>query len=230
MAIMPRASFSADRLINIGRRFVRLCTRDGAGVQKFIDAVSSALESLSQKSGDYSNAAFDRDTAVDVSGQADYLLDSAVKTAFERCGQHDRDNHSRIVQEKAFSGKKFTPITHAPRHEEIGLVRQVVNRIRELGPESGVSDVAENLENAIAMSEKAKIDLAQKQREFDDAKTLEQIERARFVETYASTYHDMCSELGKVRADSLFPKIGNRNPVRSTPDKEGDVTATSDNE
>lgn len=207
MAVMPNESYSSSRLLSIGHRFIRLCMRAGGDLQTYWTVIQDELPNLTRKAMEAQESRIEADSAFDISEQSFRQLNNAVKTAFEKCGQYDREHPAGSLLIKVFPERKFSSIVHAPKSKRPELVRQIANRIRFLEPETCVMQIARYLENAVAAVLQAQSDLFQKLRDHDDAFTRELIARKHFVDQYAATYYNMCRDLGKRQADNLFPNF-----------------------
>ena len=220
MARMPYASSSSERLINIGRRCGRLCAKAGNGAQKYSGALDDPMNDLDQKRNDTGVKKLDADAALDSAVQSDRALDDAIRTAFEKCAQYERELPATQVLEKIFPSGTITPIINAPRDKQLDKTRQIVNRITELGgaaaPTNGtvptgskvqLADVAKELGTVLDAAIKARDEHTAKRLAYSDAQTTEALARKRFVEQYSATYHTACCEMGLRLANSLFPNF-----------------------
>ena len=207
MRYLPSLNLSSGRLINIGRRFGRLCTRAGAGAQKYCDRVTDALHQLIQRNDEAEQAGFEADTANDLAMQVNMALSEAVRTAFERCEQHDRENPAEPVTLKVFPNRGFSEIVQAKRVREPELVRQLSNRIKVLGEASPLAPVAQALDAAVAAMDETQVELLSKNRGHDDAATQENLAKVFFVNEYKATFYDAAVERGQRYARTLFPVI-----------------------
>jgi hypothetical protein len=210
MARTPQASFSTARLIILSERSCRLCGQAGNGSQKYSTRIAQARETLEQRQKTAEAKAFERVLAYDAMIAADNTLDDAVRSAFEACKTYERNNNFTPVVEKAFPGGIFTPIVRAPREKQADLVRQVIACLRQLEPEnSDLSRIASDLETALQPAVAALESLEQKGHEAFEAEALEKLGKKEFVETYTAIYHEAYSDLGRKRANKLFPVIWN---------------------
>jgi hypothetical protein len=152
---------------------------------------------------------------------ADKTLDAAVRSAFDACKKYERNNDFVLVTEKAFPGNVITPIVRAPREKEPDLVQQVIACLRELAPENGeLSAIASKLEAALHTALTTLDTLAQKTHESDNAAALETLGKKEYVEKYSAIYHNACAELGRNKANTLFPIIWNGKKT-TIPEQEG---------
>jgi hypothetical protein len=225
MRYLPSLNQSSGRLINIGRRFGRLCTRAGAGAQKYCDRVTAALQPLVQRNDEAEQAGFEADTANDLAMQTNMALSEAVRTAFERCEQHDRENPADPVTLKVFPDRGFSEIVYAKRVREPELVRQLSYRIKALGEASLLAPIAQSLDAAVSTMDKAMDEQRAKNREYDDAATREKLAKVFFVNEYKAVYYGAAVERGQRYARTLFPVISTKKEQNESPTGDGGADA-----
>jgi hypothetical protein len=221
MKFLPSPKFSSDRLITIGRRFGRLCTREGTGAQHYNDRIAAAVRRLVQRSGEAKQAEFEVDAARDSAMQVNMALGDAVRTAFERCKQHDRENPTEPVALKVFPNGTFFQIFRSTRAREMEQVRDLSCMIKALGEASPLAPVAQALDAAVAVMDRANAELLAKNRAYDDFATQENLARIFFVNEYKATYYDAAVKRGQRNARSLFPVISVRKERREPPAGQG---------
>ena len=217
MTHIPSPRFSPARLINIGRRCGRLCTKAGTGAQKYNERIAAAMQELVQRRSDAEKYGFEVDTAIDLTVQANCALDEAVRTAFEKCEQHDRENPAEPVTLRVFPDRSFSKIVYSKKAKEPELVRQIANRIKEIGEGSPLASVAKDLDKAVETVDGANAGLSAKRRAYDDACTQQSLAKDHFVNEYKATFYDASVAHGQRYARSLFPAINTRKERNESP-------------
>jgi hypothetical protein len=208
MARTPRATYSAAKLIVLSERACHLCGQAGNGAQKYSALLMQARNALEQWRKTASAKELERVVAYDAAIQANRTLDDAVRSAFDACRMYERNNNYIPVVEKAFPGGVFTPVVRAPRINQPDLVREVIACLRQIDPEhSELCAIASDLETALTFVVRVRESLGQKTRDAGEAQALEKLGKKEFVEAYNAIYHQACADLGRKRADILFPVI-----------------------
>jgi hypothetical protein len=208
MARIPQASNSAAKLIVLSERACRLCSQAGNGAQKYSTQIAQAQQALEQRQKTAAVKAFEKVIAYDAVISAENTLNDSVRSAFDACETYERNNNFTPVVEKAFPGGVFSPIVRAIREKKPDLVRTSIACLRQIAPEnSELLKIASDLETALQPAVKALETMEQKTHEEVEAEALENLEKKQFTETYRAIYHAAQSDLGRKRADKLFPVI-----------------------
>ena len=206
MARMPQTSSSSATLIEKGRRVCRLCDRVGNGSQKYAALILEAEKELTGIIENVRPRTFERIAAYDAAVLADTQLDDAVRDAFHACRKYDCSFEGVPVMEKVFPGAVFTPIVQASREQELERVTRVIARLSSLATEGGtLAGIAAELDEALKRSAEAQETLEKSILEESRFTALEKLGKKEYVEKYGAVYHKACGELGRAKANKLFP-------------------------
>ncbi|MBU1536742.1 hypothetical protein KKF84_15565 [Myxococcota bacterium] len=154
MATMLRNEQSSETHLNVVRRHIRLC-----GLQKghdsLVAAIQPAYDDLIERHKSTTLKAQQREDALDSIILLDSDLDNAVRTAFEKCKQYDRENQGQPVINNIFPEGKFSAITSVSRNKEPDVVEKLALRIESLGNEHPLYGLAAELKQKVEASRQA---------------------------------------------------------------------------
>lgn len=109
MAIMLTDRDSSDRRLDATRRHIRLC-KQMPGAEALATAIETVYNTLLEKQAETKSKHQARQDALDDFILSDAILDDQVRTAFERCKQHDRENPGTPVLMRLFpDGERLFP-------------------------------------------------------------------------------------------------------------------------
>jgi hypothetical protein len=206
MARMLRETQSTHLHLNASRRHGRLCGKV-KGAQKFEDAIKPSRDALVQKQNQTGLKTEEKEDGYDDLMLADAELDDAIRTAFEKCMQFNRDNPGQSLLLKIFPDQKYTDVTMASWTKEPDLAEQVAVRFDNLGPTHPLTPVGADLRTKIASSRAAIAAYYEAIRRQKVAEAEEEIAQAELRRQYEANYLDARKEFGREIADKLFPKV-----------------------
>ena len=206
------------------RRHMRLC-RQFPGTQFLMDSIQLPYSVLRDKQTATQRKEELREDRYDDLLIADTQLDDQVRLVFRRCEEHDRALPTEAVMPRIFSEGKFGHIVNMNLREEPDTVMSIVLRLENLGKEHPLYPLAKNLRTQIATSRKAIKAYEEMVSQVKTCQAEEQIARATLRRQYENNYLDARKQLGKIRAERLFPKLSTSS--RSTQPAEDAKTVTN---
>lgn len=198
------------------RRFISLA-RKQKGTEKFIQSILPKQQKLLEKHQLCTVANEQREDAYDDILYADRDLDDTIRTTFEKCKQHDRENVSDQVLLKIFPDGTFSEIVNMPYAKEPEAAERIAATIETLGETHPLYPMAAtlrvnitNVNKAIEAYKKAVTELTRTEVEEETAK-------AELRQQYEFNYLDARKELGLTFADRIFPALTSRTKDTETP-------------
>ncbi len=192
-------------------RHTRLCYQV-SGADKFAKAIEPVYEAVEEKNRDYRNAVYTRYHAHDTMTLQNSRLDNAVRTAFEKCKQHDRQNPGKAILERLFPGRVYGHLVNNSMFKESLLVEQVAIRFENLGEEHPLYNEAAILRSFIQEMRSAIVLFNTTEQQEKEALTKRALAMADLRKQYETNYLDARKELGKAIAKHLFPDNPHRKP------------------
>lgn len=226
MARMINKYDSTAQHLRMGRRHARLCERVN-GTKKFAAAIQPALDKLREQEKIRKTAVEAKEDAYDDVIFCDVHLDNAIRTAFERIRQWDRDNNGRIL-DMVFPSRTYSDIIRMPLSKEPVEAAKLPKKIETLEEGHELRQLAVSLRQCIEASKAAWNVYQQSTEQLKDLQTDEELARAAVRQRYEHNYLDARKEYGVTVADSIFPKIS-RKPVAS-PDEEAQIEEEKNDE
>ncbi len=219
MARMITKFDSTAQHLRMGRRHARLCGRV-SGAKKFPVALQPELDKLKEQKKNREKAVENKEDAYDDVIYCDIQLDNAIRTAFERVRQWDRDNNSRIL-DMVFPNRIYSDIVRMPLSKEPVEAAKLPKRLETLEDGHELRQLAAPLRQCIDASRAAWNVYQQATEQLKDLQTDEELAKAAVRQQYEHNYLDARKEFGAAVADSIFPRIS-RKPVVS-PDEEPQI-------
>lgn len=209
MAQLLSSSYSAEKCLNAGRRYQRLSKQvieDKTLPDKLnvpISLCKSKMEVLDQKTEA-------REDAYDDVVLFDRFLDDGVRSLFEDCKQHDRNNPAELVLAKIFPDEKFGEIVRLPFATEVSEVEKIILRIENLGAENSLVTHRSTLKDKIGVVENALDVHSATIREEKMAQAEVEIVKQALIRQYEHNYLDVRQKYGKAMCEKVFPRIQSR--------------------
>jgi len=205
MAKMLNDRDSTDRHLDLIRRHMRLCKQiKGAG--PMAAAIEPVYQVLRQKQIATTAQFNARQDALDDFILRDLELDDAVRTAFEKCKQFDRDNPAAPVLLKMFPDGKYSEITRIERAKEPDAIEQLAVRFESLGTNHALYGIAADLRAKVAASRTGLTTYQTAIRNHKLAEADEEITQANLRQQYEVNYLEIRKFLGRGATDRLFPR------------------------
>ncbi|MEQ9438721.1 MAG: hypothetical protein RIG62_06715 [Cyclobacteriaceae bacterium] len=197
------------------RRHTRLC-RQFNGTQFLIDQIQLPYNALADKQAVTQKKEVLRQDCYDDLRIADNHLDDQVRLVFRRCEEHDRAMPAEAVMPRIFPEGKFGHIVNMNLQEEPDMVARLALRLEDLGKDHSLFPLAKVLHDQVAASRKAMkaYDNAVNQIKISEAE--EEIARSTLRRQYENNYLDARKQLGKIRAERLFPKLNTSSRAAQT--------------
>ncbi len=213
MARLLYERVSTRKHLSATRRHMRLC-RQFNGTQFLVDQLQLPYNSVKDKHAATRNKQEQREDRYDDLLIADNQLDDQVRLVFRRCEEHDRATPAAAVMPRVFPEGKFGHIVNISLQEEPDTVERLALRIETLGKEHTLFPLAAQLRKQVAASRKAIKAYEDVIKQLKSCEADEEIAQATLRRQYENNYLDARKQLGKIRAERLFPKLNNTN--RST--------------
>jgi hypothetical protein len=204
------------------RRHMRLA-RKQKGAEKFADSINPFYQKLIEMQQLTLSADEKREDAYDDILHADSALDDVIRTTFENCKQHGRNNPGEPVLLKLFPDGTFSNIINMPYAEEPKEAERIAATIESLGQSHPIYPFAKEIRAKISAVNNAidtyKLTLTSLTR----AEVEEETAKASLRQQYEFNYLDSRKELGALLAERIFPSLsahvkenGNNEPVVHT--------------
>jgi hypothetical protein len=207
MARMLNERESADRHLNLVKRHIRLCRQANAG--KYADAIKPAFDELTEKQKIFTEKLELREAASDDIVFCDAELDNSVRTTFEKCKQHDRDNPGQQITARIFPQERFSHIVNMNRMEEPVEVERLAVKFESLGKSHALYTLAAFLRQKIAPVQQAIERYYAAVRDMKMAEAEIEIAQVKMIRQYETNYLEARKDWGKEPAERLFPKTTN---------------------
>ena len=209
MARMLRSADSADKHLDATRRHIRLCNQV-TGAQKYAKAIQPQYAALTEKHAQYKQVIDNRIDAYDDMILHDREQDNSVRTAFERCKQYERENPNDPVLHIIFPHEKYGELIRKNLFKEPNSIEQLAVKFESLGPKHKLFPIAAYLRKYIACMRKSVRAFREALRKEKVAQAQEEMVKSELRTQYEANYLDARKDMGRVHADSLFPKLAQK--------------------
>lgn len=192
--------------LSASRRHLRLC-RQFTGTQFLVDQIQLPYQDVKTKEEATLKKQEIREDRYDDLLIADNQLDDTVRTVFRRCEEHDRTTPAEAVLPLVFPEEKFSHIVNMNMQQEPDTVEMLAVRLENLGKEHALYPLAKELRDKVAASRKAIKAYDDSLKQVKLAENEEEMAKATLRRQYENNYLDARKQLGKTRAERLFPKL-----------------------
>lgn len=192
--------------LSASRRHLRLC-RQFPGTQFLVDQIQLPYQDVKTKEEATLKKQEIREDRYDDLLIADNQLDDTVRTVFRRCEEYDRATPAEAVLPLVFPEEKFSHIVNMNMQQEPDTVEMLAVRLEKLGKEHGLFPLAKDLRDKVAASRKAIKAYDDSIKQVKLAENEEEMAKATLRRQYENNYLDARKQLGKMRAERLFPKL-----------------------
>lgn len=206
MAQLLYARDASRKHLSATRRHIRLC-RQFNGTQFLVDQIQLPFTALKDKQAATLKKEEQREDRYDDLLIADNQLDDQVRFVFRRCEEHDRTMPTESVMPRVFPEGKFGHIVNMNMQQQPDMVDKLAMRLEDLGKEHALNLLATELRKQVANSRKAIKAYEDAIKQVKTAEAEEEIARATLRRQYENNYLDARKQLGKIRAERLFPKL-----------------------
>jgi hypothetical protein len=206
MAQLLYARDASRKHLSATRRHIRLC-RQFNGTQFLVDQIQLPYSALVDKQDATLKKEEQREDRYDDLLIADNHLDDLVRLVFRRCEEHDRTMPTESVMPRVFPEGKFGHIVNMNMQQQPDTVESLAMRIEDLGKEHTLFPLAAELRKQVANSRKAIKTYEEAVKQLKTADAEEEIAKATLRRQYENNYLDARKQLGKIRAERLFPKL-----------------------
>lgn len=191
--------------LKMGRRHIRLCGRK-SGTGKWTTAMQVALDKLKEKEREKNIVADARDDAYDDVRLCDVELDNAVRTAYERARQYDRENMARTL-DILFPSRGFSTIVNMPLSKEPAEVNKLILKLESLEENHPLRDLVNPLKNKVEASGNAWENYQKAIFNLQEMLVSEELAKMAVRQQYEYNWLDARKEFGATVAETLFPKV-----------------------
>jgi hypothetical protein len=222
MARLISEQRSTTTHVNMANRHCRLC-KQNKGADEWIVRITPFIDSLKQREAQTMAAREEKDAAYDNVILKDSLLDDMVRTLFERCNQHKRQNPGDNIVQLLFPNGTFGDVVSVPLYSEADVVEKIVSRLEDLGSDHPLADLVAPLRTAIQSDRDALGVHKTAITEWKSTEAEEEMAKAALRRQYEHNYLDAVKQFGKRYAERLFPKTGRSRPTlapETTPEPE----------
>ncbi len=209
MAKMLSKRDSTNKHLNTARRHIRCCNQT-FGKNIYTTAITPVYNQLQAKNVAYKEAIINRIDANDDTKMSDYVLDNGVCTVFEEAKRYDRDHIEGLVLRSLFPDERFGDLIKINRENEPNVIEKLVLRIENLGEQHPLyknGAMLKGLIEKVRGSFKISYDA---EREKKLAQGEVEIEKEALRKQYAKNYFDARQEMGREKANTLFPSLSTR--------------------
>ena len=197
------------------RRHMRLC-RQYPGTRFLVDQIQLPYNVLKDKRAATLKKREQREDRCDNLIIIDTLLDDRVRLTFRRCEEYDRFTPADPVLHRIFPEGKFGHIVNMSLRKEPDAVEQLAMRVEDLGKGHALYPLAKELRTQVAASRRAIGAYREMVKQVKTSEADEKIAQATLRRQYENNYLDARKQLGKMRAERLFPKLNSPpRPVQS---------------
>ena len=197
------------------RRHMRL-SRQFNGTQFLVDQIQLPYNVLKDKHAATVRKQEQREDRYDDLLIADNQLDDQVRLVFRRCEEHDRATPGDAVMPRVFPEGKFGHIVNMNLQDEPDTVERLAMRLEDLGKDHPLYSLAKELRTQVAASRKAIRAYEEMIKQLKMSEADEEIAQATLRRQYENNYLDARKQLGKIRAERLFPKLNSSNRTTQT--------------
>jgi hypothetical protein len=205
MTVLLNEYDSVGKCLMFTFRHRSLCNRIPGG-KKYAEAIVSHYMVLEDKIREFREVTYHRLHCRDLLEQHNQNMDDGVRTVYEKCKQHDRENPDDQILSLVFPETAFGPYVRNNIFKEPAIVEQLVVRLESLGKEHPMYAVAGLLKKPLREMRKAILAFREGERHEKIAKTERDLSKGDLVKQYRTNYFDACKDLGKKKASQLFPR------------------------
>lgn len=215
MAMLLKDRDSTDRHLNAGRRHMRLC-QEVPGCDQFSASIQPALQNLEAKAAVTKSKIIIRENTLDTLKLRERIAEKKIRTLFERCLQHDRDNIGSHTVEHLFPEGRRTPYVTGERKRKVDMMEQIAKRGEALAADHPLQETITDLKSAIAGARELLAQYSESQLAVKLVTAEEQIAQTNVRRTYEANYLDARKLYGKDVAESIFPDLRTAKEPEST--------------
>lgn len=207
MSRLPQSTSSVKTLIATGRRVCRLCDREDSAAKEYATEIVAMGNELLAIREDVETKIMERFTGYDGMKFTEAQLDDQIRITGYSIRMFDGENDCAPF-DKVFPDGGYSRIIKAPRDRKRELVSRLITRIASLAPESS-SLGAMNAALAAALQKHTEAVQAYGSSLLEEAcgKACERLGKKKWVQRYNAVYFRACSDLGRRKANRLFPVI-----------------------
>ena len=153
-------------------------------------------------------------------------LDDEVRSTFFVCRKYDWNCKGAPVLEKVFPDGVLSPIVHVSRDLEQERVARTIACLSAIAPPDNgpLADAITALETALTKATEAQEVYEKSILKESKSKALENLAKKEYVEQYNAVYYQACGDIGRAKANRLFPVV--RSGKKKTPQHQDNSVQT----
>lgn len=208
MASLLLSGDSLPRHLEITRRHMRKCSKTN-GAAPFGERIKPLYDKLKAIYGKLETAQEEIQDGYDDIELADTLLDDTVRDLFDLITISDRRNTGMPLLTKIFPEGKFGYVVDSPLATEIDEVKKIIDRLNESDTEKKFAEFITKLTEGMTGVEQSINAQQKKMEKFKSVKSEAEIIKSDLRWQYEVNYLDARKQMGRKRAELLFPKKNN---------------------
>ncbi len=208
MASLLLSSDSLPKHLETARRHMRKCSKTN-GASPFAESIKPLFDKLKAIHGKLDQAQEEIQDGYDDIDLADTLLDDTVRDLFDLITIADRRNTGMPLLPKIFPEGKYGYIVDSPLAVEIDEVKKIIDRLKEADTDGKFTDNTTKLTENMTGVEQSINALQKKMEKYKSVKSETEIIKSDLRWQYEVNYLDARKQMGRKRAELLFPKKSN---------------------
>lgn len=205
MASLLSEKDSTPKYLETARRHMRTCSKT-PGATPYAQRIEPIYNKLVIVQVKREEAQIEIQNGYDDIDLADTLLDDTVRDLYDLTTIADRRNAGLPLLPKIFPNGTFGYIVDSPLTVEIDEVKKIIDRLKEFDTEGKLSEFIEKLTAGITAVEQAIDTLKSKMENYKSIKSEMEIIKSDLRWQYEVNYLDARKQMGRKRAESLFPR------------------------
>ena len=208
MASLILTGDSLPRHKEMTRRHMRKCSKT-PGAAPYGERIKPLYDKLSGLQSELDKVKLEIQDGYDDIELADTFLDDAVRDLFDLITIADRNNTGMPLLPKIFPEGKFGYIVDSPYAIEIDEVKKIIDRLNEADTDNSYTDNRAKLSENMQDVEQSIEVLKEKLKSHNAIKSETEIVKSDLRWQYEVNYLDARKQMGRKRAELLFPKKSN---------------------
>lgn len=208
MASLLLIGDSLPRHLEITRRHLRKCSKT-PGAASFAERIKPIYDNLKSIQSKLTLGQEEIQDGYDDIDLADTLLDDTVRDLFDLVTISDRRASGLPLLPQVFPAGKFGYIVDSPLASEIDEVKKTIDRLTEADTEGKFAEYVEKLTAGINAVEESIDALKAKIESQKSLKSEAEVIKSNLRWQYELNYLDARKQMGRKRAELLFPKKSN---------------------
>ncbi|MFN8256406.1 MAG: hypothetical protein U0W24_11985 [Bacteroidales bacterium] len=197
---------SNPRVKDASERYMRLCNQNPKA-EKYRQLIAPYFSDYGDKLAELERMQKEVNFAQDAVWLFDGILDNVLRNLNGRAREYDRDNPGSNTAIMLFPGGNITSIITMPDKDEPDAAHSIAQKIIALGDKHELYGYAAKIEDAVAKCRTALSQQVTAVQNLGNAKTALSISKIALVRQYNACYFVAASDVDKLFAENLFPKL-----------------------